>query len=343
MKKLNSLILDQSPAFILGKFGEAQKSSKGKGIKVAVIDSGWAPEAAASQKAKINHVLDFSLIGRTQPPWSGETVAPGDDSGRGTLMALMASRFAPEAEIRTYRTGGGPDSPYEYWPAMELAQAIYKAAYDGNDFILTGAAFSGDFPFLKQACQFAYLRNVIIIAPNGLLLPGEGGGAAGLPGRLQFGHRRRRGRYGRAGPSHPVGAVLAVQVHGGHGSGLRRRRDPSLERLRGRRLRRARRPSSRRIFLRPGKSFPDSTSRGSRRSWRNRPTRRFSASRPSIPRSATDSSTPRKAVGPAVQTYIKKMNELDADFNKRMAQRAKEAEEAEQKEAAEKEAAAKKK
>jgi hypothetical protein len=45
-----------------------------------------------------------------------------------------------------------------------------------------------------------------------------------------------------------------------------------------------------------------------------------------------------KAVGPAVLTYTKKMNELDETFKKRMAQRAKEAEEAARKDAAEKEA-----
>ena len=50
-----------------------------------------------------------------------------------------------------------------------------------------------------------------------------------------------------------------------------------------------------------------------------------------------------KAVGPAVQTYIKKMTELEDYFKKRMAQRAKEAEEAAAKLAAEKEASAKKK
>jgi hypothetical protein len=48
------------------------------------------------------------------------------------------------------------------------------------------------------------------------------------------------------------------------------------------------------------------------------------------------------AVGPATRTYIKKMNDLDAHFQKRMAQRAKAAEEAEQKEAAAKAAAKKK-
>ena len=50
-----------------------------------------------------------------------------------------------------------------------------------------------------------------------------------------------------------------------------------------------------------------------------------------------------KAVGPVLEAYIKKMAEIEDSFNKRMAQRAKEAEEAARKDAAEKEASAKKK
>ncbi len=342
LKKLNSIILDQSPAFIFGKFGEAQKSNKGKGIKVAVIDSGWAPEAAASQKSKINHVLDFSLIGRTQAPWSGETAAPGDDSGRGTLMALLASRLAPEAEVRTYRTGGGPDSPYEYWPAMELAQAIYKAAYDGNDFILTGAAFSGDFPFLKQACQFAYLRNVIIIAPNGLLPSGKAEERPAYP--AAYGSVIAVAGAATEGPGRPtpwalsspskstavtapasVGAGIppsnayAVGACGGLGALLSPNIPKTGKELPGQYMQR--------IAEILDKSA-DSKILG------------FATFNPKIGYGLIDA---QKAVGPAVQAYIKKMNELDASFNKRMAQGAKEDEEAARKDAAEKEASARKK
>jgi len=64
---------------------------------------------------------------------------------------------------------------------MQLAQAIYKATYDGSDIILTGAAFSRDFPFLKQACQWAYYHNVIIVAPNGLTHQGSLDGTPAYP------------------------------------------------------------------------------------------------------------------------------------------------------------------
>ena len=262
-------------------------------------------------------------------------MTPGDDSGRGTLMALMASRFAPEAEIRTYRTGGGPDSPYEYWPAMELAQAIYKAADDGNDFILTGAAFSGDFPFLKQACQSAYLRNVVIIAPNGLLPSGKAeerpaypaaynsilavaGAAAEGKGRpLPWALSSPSKSTSVAAPAFPGAGIppsnaYAVSACGGLAALLSPHIPKTGKELPGQYVQR---------IAEILQKSADPKILG------------FATFNPKIGYGLIDA---EKAVGPAVQTYTKKMNELDDTFKKRMAQRAKEAEEAARKDAAEK-------
>ena len=337
LKKLSALTIDQSPAFVLGKFAEAQKSGKGKGIKLAVIDSGWAPDADASQKAKINLVVDFPLIGRTRAPWSGEAVTPGDGSGRGTLMALMASRFAPEAEIRTYRTSGGPDSPYEYWPAMALTQAIYKAADDKNDFILTGAAFSGDFPFLRQACQAAYLRNVVIFAPNGLLPSGKarerpaypaaynsviavaGATAEGKGRPLPWALSSPSKSTSVAAPAFPGAGIppsnaYAVSACGGLAAIL----SPHIPKT--------------------GKELPGQYAQRIAEILHRSADPKVLGFATFDPRIGYGLIDAEKAVGPAVQTYTKKMNELDETFKKRMAQRAKEAEEAARKDAAEKEA-----
>ncbi len=342
LKRMRSLALDQSPAFLLGKFGEAQKSGKGKGVKLAVIDSGWAPEAAASEKEKINHALDFPLIGRTQAPWSGETVAPGDDTGRGTLMALMASRLAPEAEIRTYRTICSPDSPYEYWPAMELAEAIYKAAADGNDFILTGTALSGDFPFLKEACQFAYLHNVVILAPNGLLPAGKAEGRPAYPAAysstIAVAGAAGEGK-GRPIPwalSSPSKAT-AVAAPAFPGAGLPPSNAYAVSACGG--LTAILAPN----IPKTGKEYPGQYVQRIAEILKKAADPKilgFATFNPKIGYGLLDA---EKALGPALRTYTQKMNELDANFQKRMAQRAKEAEEAARKDAAEKEAAAKKK
>jgi hypothetical protein len=159
---------EKSQAFKICRFQEALKSTKGAGLKLAIIDSGCAFESETLKKAHFKHGLDFCMVNRRQPPWNQETIAPVDERGRGTLLASIVAACAPDVEIRTYKIVTDSGLPFEYWPAMQLAQAIYKAAEDGSDVIVTGAAFSRDFPFLKQACQWAYYHNVIIVAPNGL-------------------------------------------------------------------------------------------------------------------------------------------------------------------------------
>ena len=342
LKNIRSIALEHSPAFELGKFRQAQNTSTGKGLKVAVIDSGWAFDPDSPENAKINHVLDTSLINRIQSPWGGESVNPGDASGRGTLMALIASRCAPGAELRTYRTGGDPDSPYEYWPAMELAQAIYEAARDGNDIILTGAAFGRDFPFLLQACQFAYHRNILIFAPNGFspfpkaderpAYPAAYSSVIAVAGaEYKAGNRPTPWAFSSPSKSTAVTApafvgagippsnAYAVSACGGLAALISPRIPKTGKELPGQYVQRI--AEIMKKSADPGilgfADFNTKTGYG-----------------------LVDA---EKAVGPAVQTYIKKMNDLEAYFKKRMAQRAKEAEEAAQKDAAEKEASAKKK
>lgn len=172
---------EKNQAFKISRFQEALKSTKGAGLKLAVIDSGCAFESETLTKAHFNHSLDFCMVNRRQPPWDKETIAPADDRGQGTLLASIVAACAPEAEIRAYKIVADSGLPFEYWPAMQLAQAIYKAADDGSDIILTGAAFSSDFPFLKQACQWAYYHNVIIVAPNGLTHQGSLDGTPSYP------------------------------------------------------------------------------------------------------------------------------------------------------------------
>jgi hypothetical protein len=179
--KIATSFPEKSQAFKISRFQEALKSTKGAGLKLAVIDSGCAFGSETLKKAHFNHGLDFCMVNRRQPPWDPETIAPSDDRGQGTLLASIVAACAPEAEIRTYKIVADSGLPFEYWPAMQLAQAIYKATYDGSDIILTGAAFSRDFPFLKQACQWAYYHNVIIVAPNGLTHQGSLDGTPAYP------------------------------------------------------------------------------------------------------------------------------------------------------------------
>lgn len=84
-------------------------------------------------------------------------------------MISIASACAPEAEIRLYPISPNPNATHDYASAVELAKAVSKAAGDKNDIIATSLSFPLDVPFLKEACQSAYLKNIVIIAPGGLL------------------------------------------------------------------------------------------------------------------------------------------------------------------------------
>ncbi len=342
LNEANAAAVGHSRALIQGKFPEAQKTGAGKGLKLAVIDSGWGPGAGPLSDMKINHAFDFSLMGRTQPPWSGETANAGDDSGRGTLMAFLASLCAPGAEISTYRISDDPEAPYEYWPAMELAQAIARAVRDGNAIIVTGAAFSGDFPFLKEACQAAYLKNVLIIAPNGQL-PAEGAEArpaypaaynsviAVAGSAYDKGHRPVPWALSAASKSTSVSSpafigegippsnAYAASASGGLAALISQQIPKSGKELPGQYVQR---------IAEVMQKSADPAVLG------------FRTFNPRIGYGLIDA---EKAVGPAVQTYVKKMNELDDYFKKRMAQRAKDAEDAARKDAERKAAPAGKK
>lgn len=150
----------------IANFHEAHQITKGKGIKIALIDSGIKLKNMSIHQANINHDFDFCLLGRKAAPWNMENVSVNDEVGHGTLMAAIISTYAPEAEIRIYKIEYAQNSPYPFWPAMQVSQAIHKAVNDKSDIIILSSGFSSDFRFLKDACQFAYEKNVIVVVPN---------------------------------------------------------------------------------------------------------------------------------------------------------------------------------
>ena len=151
----------------IAKFRKAHKFTKGKGIKIAIIDSGIDLKNEIIEDANINHNVSFCLINRRKAPWDNERIPVIDENGHGTIIASIVSATAPESEIYIYKIGYGQNPLSPYWPAYQVAQAIYKAVYDQADVILVNSVFDRDFKFLKEACQFAYENNVVIVSPNG--------------------------------------------------------------------------------------------------------------------------------------------------------------------------------
>lgn len=166
---LSSLSIDDLWSFGISRFREANKTTKGEKIRVAVIDSGFGRKGISLRGVKVNRDLSYCLTGRTKAPWSDEQLPFYDDTGHGTLAVLTASAGAPEAEFVIYKMAFSSHPVVPYWRARQVAAGIHKAVSDHADVILVTAVFDKDFAFLKQACQFAYENNVIIVSPNGEL------------------------------------------------------------------------------------------------------------------------------------------------------------------------------
>ena len=168
--------------FAAAKFGEAQTRVRGKGIKVAVIDTGLDSTSVWLGKAAFDRNFNFGPAGRRSAPWLGEKADDvHDPTGRGTVMAWLVSMCAPEAEIRVYKIASDSNPPYPFWSAYQLALAIGQAAADKNDIVVTGFIFDRDFEFLKKACQQAYAANIILIAPSGTFFLGTPETEASFP------------------------------------------------------------------------------------------------------------------------------------------------------------------
>jgi hypothetical protein len=147
------------------RFVKAHALSRGKGAKIALLDSGIDDSHSVFKNTAWGR--NFSLVGREGQPWSAD--APTVDWGwHGTLIASVAARFAPEARLTSYKVLDGDtqnDPPYILLLESFLAAGIYRAVHDGNDIIsisASGATIDSD--YLREACQYAYDQNRVLVS-----------------------------------------------------------------------------------------------------------------------------------------------------------------------------------
>jgi len=149
-----------------GRFRQAHALTKGKGVKIAIIDSGIDMSHSVFRNTRWgNH---FSLVGRDGPPWSA--TAPAVDWGwHGTVVTSIVARYAPEAQITLYKGMDADtmnDAPCALLLASFMAASIYKAVHDSNEVINISAGLGDNFEYLRRACQYAYQNNVIIVTAS---------------------------------------------------------------------------------------------------------------------------------------------------------------------------------
>ena len=158
---------DKQGALDGAKFREAHEMTKGRGAKIALLDTGIDKSHPIFENtAQGKH---FSLVGRAGKSWA--TKAPIIDWGfHGTAISSIAARYAPEAQITMYKFGDGEtqnDPPYQLLVQCIVAASIYRAVHDGNDIISISASGSAlDIDYLREACRYAYENNVVIVCGN---------------------------------------------------------------------------------------------------------------------------------------------------------------------------------
>jgi len=165
-----------------GKFRTAHRISRRKGAKVAVIDSGIDGSHPIFRNTEFGK--HFSLVGRDGPPWSVDP--PAVDWGwHGTVVSSIVARYAPEARITLYKGMDADtmnDAPYPLLLAHFMAASIYKAVHEGNDIINISAGLGRDFPYVREACRYAYDNNVIIVTASPYYLGKYLGNNCSFPG-----------------------------------------------------------------------------------------------------------------------------------------------------------------
>uniref|UniRef100_A0A7S1YKJ5 subtilisin n=1 Tax=Grammatophora oceanica TaxID=210454 RepID=A0A7S1YKJ5_9STRA len=136
---------------IMGAAKLHKEGKKGKGVRVAVIDSGVDAEHPA-----FDGMVKYQAWFR----WG----TPLEEDDHGTHVAGTIHNMAPEAEIYDYRVFGG-EGAFEIDDA--IVTSIFEACYDGCDII--NMSLGGRWPSanILTAVQYAHSQGVIVVCAAG--------------------------------------------------------------------------------------------------------------------------------------------------------------------------------
>lgn len=152
---------------MVGASYAAEHGITGKGVKVAIIDSGLSGAFSQYSKAKLLPGKNFLAS-----PDSAECSDVTDANGHGTFIASIiagsAYGFAPEVTLlplKIFHDNLVDDK--------DVADAIYQAIDAGCDVISMSFGFPKDNPAMRKAIDAARGRNIILVAAGGNAAPGE--------------------------------------------------------------------------------------------------------------------------------------------------------------------------
>lgn len=154
--------------WILKELGirEAHSIAKGKGIRLAIIDTGVDP-TIKEVKSQIAHWKNF--LDRSSPLWD-EGRFPYDWGGHGTSIATMISQIAPDVEIMIVKVIDQEtmfQAPSTRWLVYLIAAGINWAAQNGADVISLSIALRHNYKEIMDASEYCWQQNITLVAAAG--------------------------------------------------------------------------------------------------------------------------------------------------------------------------------
>ncbi len=162
------------------KIKEVHSLSKGKGIKLAIIDTGVDPtlREIRSKIVKWKNFLDGSK------PIFDKGKFPFDWSGHGTSIASVVFQVAPEIElaiVKVYDSETMRTVPPSRWSTYLFAAGMIWAVENGADIINLSATFQIDTKAIREAAKYCWEKNVVVISPIANVSKNEGDKTLYLP------------------------------------------------------------------------------------------------------------------------------------------------------------------
>ena len=139
---------------------------KGKGVKLAIVDTGIDPTI---KEMRIRTKVRKNLLDRSKPV-GGKGKFPYDWEGHGTSVASLAHQIAPEAElmiVKFYEEETMNTVPPSRWTGYLMAAGVIWAVQKGADIINLSSAYNLDNQSMEKAARLCWKNNVILITPMG--------------------------------------------------------------------------------------------------------------------------------------------------------------------------------
>ena len=145
---------------------EAHTVTKGRGVRIAIIDSGVDPtiKEIKSQIACNKNFLDGSN------PFLNGGKFPYDWGGHGTSIATVVSQVAPDVEtmiVKVFDQETMFYAPFTRWNVYLIAAGINWAAQNGADVISLSIALNKNYKEIRDASETCWNQNIILVSPAG--------------------------------------------------------------------------------------------------------------------------------------------------------------------------------